>query len=216
VLVVVTLYGGNDGLNTVIPAQDPAYQSARAGLAYAADEVLDLGEGLGLNPGMAGLHGLWAGNQLAIVRGVGYPTGSQPLPVDGHLADGLPGQRGDHRLAGPLARRHRDRSAAGGRTGTAASMLAGEKIAAASLPPSGLRLPRDPLGRALALLGRPDPSDGFWQTRTAGSMADLQTASRTLSAAITSQDDEPDPDGQDGQGAPRRAARAAWPASSRR
>ena len=28
ILVVVTLYGGNDGLNTVIPFQDPAYYSA--------------------------------------------------------------------------------------------------------------------------------------------------------------------------------------------
>ena len=51
VLVVVTLYGGNDGLNTVVPAADPAYQDARPELAYRPDEVLDLGEGLGLNPG---------------------------------------------------------------------------------------------------------------------------------------------------------------------
>ena len=55
VLVVVTLYGGNDGLNTVVPAADPAYQAARPELAYRPDEVLDLGEGLGLNPGMTGL-----------------------------------------------------------------------------------------------------------------------------------------------------------------
>ena len=51
--------GGNDGLNTVVPAGDPAYQSARAELAYETSEVLDLGEGLGLNPGMKGLHELW-------------------------------------------------------------------------------------------------------------------------------------------------------------
>ena len=29
VLVMVTLYGGNDGLNTVVPAADPAYHGAR-------------------------------------------------------------------------------------------------------------------------------------------------------------------------------------------
>ena len=39
VLVVVTLYGGNDGLNTVVPYADQAYQSARPGLAYTPDEV---------------------------------------------------------------------------------------------------------------------------------------------------------------------------------
>ena len=59
VLVIVTLYGGNDGLNTVIPASDAAYQAARGELAYPASDVLDLGEGLGLNPGMKGLHELW-------------------------------------------------------------------------------------------------------------------------------------------------------------
>ena len=73
VLVVVTLYGGNDGLNTVVPAADPAYQAARPDLAYRPDEVLDLGEGLGLNPGLTGLKALWDGGQLAVVRGVGYP-----------------------------------------------------------------------------------------------------------------------------------------------
>src|SRR6185312_12034113 len=59
VLVVVTLYGGNDGLGTVVPAGDPAYQAARPDLAYAPNEVLDLGEGLGLNPGMKGLKAQW-------------------------------------------------------------------------------------------------------------------------------------------------------------
>jgi uncharacterized protein (DUF1501 family) len=75
ILVLLTMYGGNDGLNTVIPAADPAYQSARPDLAYSASEVLDLGggQGLGLNPSMTGLHDLWGKGQVAIVRGVGYP-----------------------------------------------------------------------------------------------------------------------------------------------
>nr|MBA2324546.1 hypothetical protein [Pseudonocardiales bacterium] len=59
VLVMLTMYGGNDGLNTVIPAADGAYQNARPELAYTEAEVLPLGEGLGLNPGLPGLKGLW-------------------------------------------------------------------------------------------------------------------------------------------------------------
>ncbi|HZU46127.1 MAG TPA: DUF1501 domain-containing protein [Mycobacterium sp.] len=73
ILVMLTLYGGNDGLNTVIPASDPAYQSARPELAYSESEVLPLGDGLGLNPGMKGLKALWDSKRLAIVRGVSYP-----------------------------------------------------------------------------------------------------------------------------------------------
>jgi uncharacterized protein (DUF1501 family) len=52
ILVLVTLYGGNDGINTVVPYADSAYRSARPELAYDADEVLHLDDQLGLNPGL--------------------------------------------------------------------------------------------------------------------------------------------------------------------
>ncbi|MEV1047196.1 DUF1501 domain-containing protein [Streptomyces sp. NPDC049916] len=73
VLVLVTLYGGNDGLNTLVPAADSHYQDLRGDLAYEEKEVLPLGEGLGLNPGMGGLKKLWDERRLAVVRGVSYP-----------------------------------------------------------------------------------------------------------------------------------------------
>jgi len=73
VLVIVTLYGGNDGLSTLIPYSDNAYHDARTDLAYAPGEVLHLDGQLGLNPALRGLNSLWADRQLAIVRGVGYP-----------------------------------------------------------------------------------------------------------------------------------------------
>ena len=73
VLVVVTLYGGNDDLGTVIPAVDAAYHDARPELSYQPSEVHDLGEGLGLNPALRGLKGHWDAGRLAVVRGVGYP-----------------------------------------------------------------------------------------------------------------------------------------------
>ncbi|MGB9302833.1 MAG: DUF1501 domain-containing protein [Mycobacterium sp.] len=73
VLVIVTLYGGNDGISTVIPYADNAYHDARPDLAYATSEVLHLDDQLGLNPAMRGLAQLWNQRQLAIVRGVGYP-----------------------------------------------------------------------------------------------------------------------------------------------
>jgi uncharacterized protein (DUF1501 family) len=73
VLVIVTLYGGNDGINTLIPYADNAYHDARPELAYAPGDVLHLDDQLGLNPAMRGLAQLWTQRQLAIVRGVGYP-----------------------------------------------------------------------------------------------------------------------------------------------
>jgi uncharacterized protein (DUF1501 family) len=73
VLVIVSLYGGNDGINTLIPYADDAYHDARPHLAYAPGEVLHLDGQLGLNPAMKGLAQLWNQRQLAIVRGVGYP-----------------------------------------------------------------------------------------------------------------------------------------------
>jgi uncharacterized protein (DUF1501 family) len=73
VLVLVTLYGGNDGINSLIPYADNAYHDARPELAYTPDEVLHLDSQLGLNPAMKGLAQLWTQRQLAIVRGVSYP-----------------------------------------------------------------------------------------------------------------------------------------------
>ncbi|MET9489495.1 DUF1501 domain-containing protein [Nocardia sp. NPDC006630] len=73
VLVLLTLYGGNDGINTVIPYADSAYHAARPELSYQPEEVLRLDEQLGLNPAMKGFAQLWQQRDLAIVRGVGYP-----------------------------------------------------------------------------------------------------------------------------------------------
>lgn len=73
ILVLITLYGGNDGLNTVIPYTDDAYQDARPDLAYAPGKVLKLDKEYGLNPGMSGMADLFKDGSLAIIRGVGYP-----------------------------------------------------------------------------------------------------------------------------------------------
>lgn len=73
ILVIITLYGGNDGLNTVIPYTDNAYYDARPDLAFAPDTVLDLDGEVGLNPALTGLATSWRNDNLAIIRGVGYP-----------------------------------------------------------------------------------------------------------------------------------------------
>jgi hypothetical protein len=144
VLVIITLYGGNDGLNTVIPASDSAYQSARGQLAYAASDVLDLGQGLGLNPGMKGLHELWGSKELAIVRDVGYPYPDrshfrsmaiwQSASPQSAVSTGWLGRWLDATTTNPLLALSVD--------SLVPPMLAGEKLAAASFP-SGAPVPRD-------------------------------------------------------------------------
>ena len=74
ILVIVTLYGGNDGLNTVIPYQNPSYYALRPSLSFQEDEVLALDADLALNGSMTGLKALWEKGLLGIVRGVGYPS----------------------------------------------------------------------------------------------------------------------------------------------
>ena len=73
-LVIVTLYGGNDGLNTVVPYADPNYHRLRPELAYDPADVLHLDDSLGLNPNLSGLKRLWDSKRLAVILGVGYPN----------------------------------------------------------------------------------------------------------------------------------------------
>lgn len=73
ILVTVTLYGGNDGLNTVVPYEDPIYLSSRPAISLGAGQVLPLGNGLALNGSMTGMKSLWDAKKLAVVLGVGYP-----------------------------------------------------------------------------------------------------------------------------------------------
>lgn len=73
ILVILTLYGGNDGLNTVIPYTDNAYYDARPDLAFGPDSTIDLDGTFGLNPALTGLSAAWHNDNLAIIRGVGYP-----------------------------------------------------------------------------------------------------------------------------------------------
>jgi uncharacterized protein (DUF1501 family) len=72
-LVVVELEGGNDGLNTVIPFEDPLYYRNRRTLAIPRKEVIPLSDRVGLNPRMKALGELYREGRVAVVQGVGYP-----------------------------------------------------------------------------------------------------------------------------------------------
>lgn len=204
VLVVVTLYGGNDGLNTVVPAEDRAYQDARPDLAYQPDEVLGLGEGLGLNPGMKGLKQLWDERGLAIVRGVGYAQ-----PDHSHFRSMAIWQTASPRTSVPSGWLGRWLDETAGDDPLRAlsvepllpPLLAGERTAAASFPLNGLKLPSGPLGDAFSALGRTSDGEEQWQARVARSIADVRHTATTLTGSPTGgQIPSDDPDEQRDKG----------------
>jgi uncharacterized protein (DUF1501 family) len=75
-LVLIDLRGGCDGLNLVVPygVSGGTYSSVfRQSLAIPANQVLQLGGGVGLNPKMTALKGHFDAGRLAVVQGVSYP-----------------------------------------------------------------------------------------------------------------------------------------------
>jgi uncharacterized protein (DUF1501 family) len=72
ILVIVQLSGGNDGLNTVIPAGDDNYFRARPSIGIK-DRLHTLDDGgLALHPGMTAFKELFDAGRLAIINGCGY------------------------------------------------------------------------------------------------------------------------------------------------
>src|SRR5262244_543244 len=59
VLAVLSLSGGNDGLNTVIPYTNSLYYNYRPTLGIPQDKVIPLNDQLGLYPAMAPLKKFW-------------------------------------------------------------------------------------------------------------------------------------------------------------
>ena len=76
VLAVMSLSGGNDGLNTIIPYNDPHYRDYRQSLGIPEDQIIPITDQLGFHPALAALKKYWDEGHLAIIQGVGYPNGS--------------------------------------------------------------------------------------------------------------------------------------------
>lgn len=188
-LVLVTLYGGNDGLNTLVPAADSHYQDLRDDLAYGEDEVLALGEGLGLNPGMKGMKKLWDEKRLAVVRGVSYPRPDhshfrsmaiwQTASPSGPLPSGWLGRWLDHTGGGdPLK---------GVSVGaTLPPLMAGETTAGAAVRLGGRKLP-DAWQRTCTELSHVGDDAHPLLKRAGTSLADL-----TEVASAFNSEEEPD------------------------
>lgn len=74
ILVLVQLAGGNDGLNTVIPYEDPEYYRLRPTIGIKKEEAIRLDDMLGLHPSLAAIHALMQEGNAGIIQNVGYPN----------------------------------------------------------------------------------------------------------------------------------------------
>jgi uncharacterized protein (DUF1501 family) len=186
ILVIVTLYGGNDGLNTVVPYTDSTYIAQRPGLSLNASEVIPLSDGLALNGTMTGFGSLWTANKLAIVLGVSYPQPSlshftsmaiwqSGSPVEeissgwiGRYLDGLP----------------HDPFRAIGIDSTLTPLLAGDHRVGSMLPISGLQVPTGSLATQMQLLAKSSREDSALTADAADSIGDLFQLSATVGPVL--------------------------------
>lgn len=78
ILIIIQMFGGNDGLNTVIPAEDDTYHQIRPSIGVPADAAFRLGgSDTFLHPALTdtyndGFARLWDDGRLAIIQGIGY------------------------------------------------------------------------------------------------------------------------------------------------
>ena len=85
-LVLVFLYGGNDGFNTWVPYTDRLYYKLRPTLAVPRDSVIRFTDHHGWHPQMRPLMEPWKAGELAIVQGLGYAEATQQHYRDEEIA----------------------------------------------------------------------------------------------------------------------------------
>jgi uncharacterized protein (DUF1501 family) len=72
ILVVFEWFGGNDGLNTVVPYGNPMYYTHRPTIGIRERDLLKIDAQFGWHKSMRGMKQLYDDGKVAIVQGVGY------------------------------------------------------------------------------------------------------------------------------------------------
>lgn len=72
-LVFIQLNGGNDGLNTFIPFDNPLYYDFRSKIAISKNEVISKNLGMGFHPALKDFATIQQNGDLTIIQNVGYP-----------------------------------------------------------------------------------------------------------------------------------------------
>lgn len=79
-LVFIQLNGGNDGLNTFIPYDNPLYYDLRTKIAINKNEVIGKNKGMAFHPVLKDFAQMQQNGDLSVIQNVGYPE-----PVRSHF-----------------------------------------------------------------------------------------------------------------------------------
>jgi uncharacterized protein (DUF1501 family) len=79
-IVFVQLNGGNDGLNTFIPYDNPLYYDLRTKIALSKDVVIGKNKGMAFHPSLKDFAQMQQNGDLTVIQNVGYPE-----PIRSHF-----------------------------------------------------------------------------------------------------------------------------------
>ena len=79
-LVFIQLNGGNDGLNTFVPFENPLYYALRPKIALSKEDVVGKTNGMGFHPALKGFAEMQQNGHLSVIQNVGYPN-----PIRSHF-----------------------------------------------------------------------------------------------------------------------------------
>jgi len=181
-------------LNTVIPYADPIYKQSRPGIFVDDSHLIPLDAELALNGAMTGFKSLWDNQNLAIIRGVGYPD-----PVLSHFSSmaiwqsAFPTSLTNSGWIGRwLDTQKHDPMNAIGLGSVLPPLLAGVHSVGSVLPLGGLVVPDRASAFALHRLGLPDSSDGPLQAAAAASISDFLNLGKNVTPILKKPAPTPD------------------------
>jgi uncharacterized protein (DUF1501 family) len=185
ILVLVTLYGGNDGLNTVVPFTDPLYQSTRSNIALSPSQLLPFTDSLAFNSSMPSINTLYGLNKVAIVQGVSYPDPSlshfssmaiwQSASLTG-VSSGWIGRW--------LDKQPHSAFNAIGVGSTLPPALVGDRSVASMVDVSGIQMPWGPVASLLPRFGHASSSDVPLEAAAATSITDFFSTASLLGPLV--------------------------------
>ncbi|WP_298138861.1 DUF1501 domain-containing protein [Flavobacterium sp.] len=79
-LVFIQLNGGNDGLNTFIPYENPLYYDLRPKISISKNDVIGKNKGMAFHPSLKDFAQIQQNGDLSVIQNVGYPE-----PVRSHF-----------------------------------------------------------------------------------------------------------------------------------